>query len=102
MLQQGPQVVRGPALGSGVQCPADEDFALAETLSELRKRYPDVTLRCRRPQGRSRRALAEAGADSQLLVVGVRGRSRFGSCLLDPVGRTALREADCPVVLVRC
>ncbi|MEV8540964.1 universal stress protein [Streptomyces sp. NPDC051572] len=80
----------------------DEDFALAETLSELRKRYPDVTLRCRRPQGRSRRALVEASGDSQLLVVGVRGRSRFGGGLLDPVGRTALREADCPVALVRC
>ncbi|MFD4560108.1 universal stress protein [Streptomyces sp. NPDC058469] len=80
----------------------DEDFALAETLSELRKRYPDVTLRCRRPQGRSRRALVEASADSQLLVVGVRGRSRFGGGLLDPVGRTALREADCPVALIRC
>jgi len=80
----------------------DEDLALAETLSELRKRYPDITLRCRRPQGRSRRALVEASGDSQLLVVGVRGWSRFGGGLLDPVGRTALREADCPVALVRC
>lgn len=80
----------------------DEDLALAGTLSELRKRYPDVTLRCRRPQGPSRRALVEASGDSQLLVVGVRGRSRFGGGLLDPVGRTALREADCPVALVHC
>jgi nucleotide-binding universal stress UspA family protein len=92
-----PQGGSGTAVAEG-----DEDFALAETLSELRKRYPDVTLRCRQPQGRSRRVLVEASADSQLLVVGVRGRSRFGGGLLDPVGRTALREADCPVALVRC
>jgi len=96
-------VATRPYGGSGTAVAEDdEDFALAETLSELRKRYPDVTLRCRRPQGRSRRALVEASGDSQLLVVGVRGWSRFGGGLLDPVGRTALREADCPVALVRC
>ncbi|WP_405952536.1 universal stress protein [Streptomyces prunicolor] len=96
-------VATRPYGGSGTAGPEeDEDFALAETLSELRKRYPDVTLRCRRPQGRSRRVLVEASGDSQLLVVGVRGRSRFGGGLLDPVGRTALREADCPVVVVAC
>jgi len=98
-----PAVATRPYGESGAAAAADdEDFALAETLSELRKRYPDVTLRCRRPQGRSRRALVEASGDSQLLVVGVRGRSRFGGGLLDPVGRTALRQADCPVALVRC
>ncbi|MDV9172388.1 universal stress protein [Streptomyces sp. W16] len=96
-------VAARPQGGSGTAVAEDdEDLALAETLSELRKRYPDVTLRCRRPQGRSRRALVEASGDSQLLVVGVRGRSRFGGGLLDPVGRTVLREADCPVALVRC
>ncbi|WP_328685013.1 universal stress protein [Streptomyces sp. NBC_01261] len=80
----------------------EEDLALAEALSELRERYPDVTLRSRRPRGGSRRALVEAGADSQLLVVGVRDRYRFARLPLDPVCRTALHEADCPVALVRC
>ncbi|WP_406464732.1 universal stress protein [Streptomyces sp. NBC_01622] len=96
-------VATRPYGGSGTAVAEDdEDFALAENLSELRKRYPDVNLSCRRPHGRSRRALVEASGDSQLLVVGVRGRSRFGGGLLDPVGRTALYEADCPVALVRC
>jgi nucleotide-binding universal stress UspA family protein len=99
-----PVVATRPYGESGVASAAedDEDFALAETLSELSKRHPDVTLRCRRPQGRSRRVLVEASGDSQLLVVGVRGRSRFGGGLLDPAARTALHEADCPVALVRC
>ena len=98
-----PVVVTRPYGGSGTAGAGDdEDVALAETLSELRKRYPHVNLNCRRPHGRSHRVLVEASGDSQLLVVGVRGRSRFGGGLLDPVGRTALREADCPVALVRC
>ncbi|MGQ4431330.1 MULTISPECIES: universal stress protein [unclassified Streptomyces] len=79
-----------------------EDAALAEALSDLRTRYPDVTLRCRRPRGPSRQALVEASEDGQLLVVGVRGRFRFTRLPLDPVCRTALHEADCPVALVRC
>ncbi|MFI6624997.1 universal stress protein [Streptomyces sp. NPDC050528] len=90
----------------GGSAPADtgdeEDVVLAEALSELRERYPDVTLRCRRLRGRSRRGLVEASADSQLLVVGVRDRFRFVRLPLDPVCQTALHEADCPVALVRC
>lgn len=80
----------------------EEDLVLAEELSELRERYPDVTVRCRRPGGSSRRALVEASADSRLLVAGVRDRFRFARLPLDPVCQTALHEADCPVALVRC
>ncbi|MFI6409879.1 universal stress protein [Streptomyces sp. NPDC050548] len=80
----------------------EEDLALAGALAGLRERYPDVTLRCRRPRGRSRRALVEASAESQLLVVGARGRFGFVGSPLDPICRTALREADCPVALVHC
>ncbi|MEV0743160.1 universal stress protein [Streptomyces sp. NPDC050549] len=80
----------------------EEDAELAAALAGLRERYPDVTLRCRRPRGRSRRALVEASSDSQLLVVGARGRFGFVGLPLDPVCQVALREADCPVALVRC
>ena len=88
--------------GGSAQATAEEDLALAEELSELRERYPDVTVRCRRPRGGARRALVEASADSRLLVVGVRDRFRFARLPLDPVCQTALHEADCPVALVRC
>ncbi|MGH1551631.1 hypothetical protein ACRAWF_03960 [Streptomyces sp. L7] len=63
----------------------EEEVALAGALAGLRERYPDVTVRCRRPRGRSRRALVEASADSQLLVVGARGRFGFVGLPLDPV-----------------
>ncbi|WP_427924202.1 universal stress protein [Streptomyces sp. cg40] len=92
-----------PYGGSARAVTADEeDAALTGALAELHARYPDVTLRCRRPRGRSRRALVEASADSQLLVVGARGRFGFVGLPLDPVCQTALREADCPVALVHC
>ncbi|WP_043259926.1 universal stress protein [Streptomyces hokutonensis] len=80
----------------------EEDLALADALAGLCEKYPDVTLRCRRSRGRARRALVEASADSQLLVVGARGRFGFVGLPLDPVCQTALREADCPVALVHC
>ena len=80
----------------------DEDIALVGALSELRERYPDVSVRCRRLRGRSRRDLIDASADSRLLVVGVRDRFRSTRLPLDPVCQTALHDADCPVALVRC
>jgi nucleotide-binding universal stress UspA family protein len=79
----------------------DEDFHLAESLADLRKRYPDVTLHCRRPRGATRRTLVEASAGTQLVVVGVRGRTRLAG-LLDPVGQAVLQQAHCPVAVVRC
>ncbi|MFE2422971.1 universal stress protein [Streptomyces hokutonensis] len=92
-----------PNGGSAHAATADgADVALAGALSELREQYPDVTVRCRRLRGRSRRALVEASEDSQLLVVGVRDRFRFARLPLDPVCQTVLHEADCPVALVRC
>nr|WSY51052.1 universal stress protein [Streptomyces sp. NBC_00886] len=93
-----------PHGGSAAQAATEdqEDVALSGALSELRERYPDVTVRCRRPRGRSRRALVEASARSQLLVVAVRDRFRFTRLPLDPVCQTALHESDCPVALVRC
>ena len=45
-------------------------------------------------------ALPELGADSQLLVLGSRGRGGFASLLLGSNGMAAARDAECPVVVV--
>ncbi|RRR85937.1 universal stress protein [Streptomyces sp. RP5T] len=71
----------------------------AGSLAGLRARYPDVTVRSR-PVRRRRRALAEAGAGAQLVVVGVRRRNATTAVLSARDGRAVLRHAHCSVALV--
>ncbi|GAA3771577.1 universal stress protein [Streptomyces coacervatus] len=72
----------------------------ARALSGLREKYPDLTVRTRPVRGRNHRALAEASADAQLVVVGVRRRNGSAAALSGPDGRAILRHAHYPVALV--
>ncbi|MCZ2849746.1 universal stress protein [Modestobacter sp. VKM Ac-2978] len=51
-------------------------------------------------EGHPARALVEAAADADLLVVGNRGRGAFSGMLLGSVGLHVLAHAPCPVVVV--
>ncbi|MBN0043724.1 universal stress protein [Streptomyces actuosus] len=68
---------------------------------DLRTAHPDVAVRPRRVRGGTRRALAEASAGAQLVVVSARPRSgALGAALNAASGWSALRHARCPVALV--
>jgi nucleotide-binding universal stress UspA family protein len=69
-------------------------------VSRLRGKYPDVTVRSRRIRVRIGRAVVEASAGAQLLVVGARKDGRPTGVLPPTVGWAALRHAHCPVALV--
>ncbi|MDH6217957.1 universal stress protein [Streptomyces pseudovenezuelae] len=77
----------------------------SDTLSLLSEKYPDVTMHRVRVRARVRgglcRALVEVSTRAQLVVVGSRDRGRLAGALLSPVGRAALRHADCPVAVIR-
>ena len=73
----------------------------ADTLSALREKYPDVTVRRPRVRGRIHRAVIEASAHAQLVVVGTHGWGGLTAALPTGVGRAALRHADCPVAVIR-
>lgn len=75
-----------------------DDDRFAPTV--LRKKYPDVTVRFRRVRYRVRRALVDANADAQLVVVGVHGRRRIADMLPGSVVRAVLRDGQCPVAVV--
>ncbi|WSG28240.1 universal stress protein [Streptomyces europaeiscabiei] len=78
-----------------------EERRLAEALAGHRDQYPGVTVRPRLVRGRTRRALIEASADAQVMVLGARGHGGVADLLLGSVSQTALHHARCPVIVVR-
>ncbi|GAA2602998.1 universal stress protein [Streptomyces axinellae] len=98
------------ALGPGVQVPSvydpvklreEQERVLSLALSGWREKYPEVTVTPRLVQDYSRQALIEASEESQLVVVGARGRGGFTGLLLGSVSQAVLHHAHCPVVVVR-
>jgi nucleotide-binding universal stress UspA family protein len=78
---------------------ASKDF-LIETVSEVAP-APAVPLRTLVAEGEPTEALVKAAQDASLLVLGIRGRSRFAGLLLGSVSQGAAATASCPVVLVK-
>jgi nucleotide-binding universal stress UspA family protein len=73
---------------------------LAERLAGWAEKYPEVPVQSRVVRGRAARALVEASARAQLVVVGSRGRSGLAGILLGSVSRAVLLHAHCPVAVV--
>ena len=80
---------------------ADEQEILAERLAGWAEKYPEVPVQGRVVRARAARALVEASAHAQLVVVGSRGRGGLAGTLLGSVSRAVLLHAHCPVAVVR-
>ncbi|MFF0526760.1 universal stress protein [Nocardia amikacinitolerans] len=78
-----------------------ERALLGERLAGYGEQYPDVTVRRIVVLDRPVRALLEAAADAQLVVVGSHGRGGFASMLLGSTSNALLHVVDCPMVVVR-
>ncbi|WP_319461287.1 universal stress protein [Micromonospora sp. RTP1Z1] len=83
------------------QLRGEEDRVLAESLTGLTERYPEVPVTRAAVHGRPVATLTEATRDAQLLVVGGQGRSELGGLLLGSVSHGVLHHAACPVAVVR-
>ncbi|SDM02741.1 universal stress protein [Streptomyces wuyuanensis] len=77
------------------------DTVLEEASGELRRRYPELAVSARRVTGRAAAVLAVEAADSQMLVLGSRGRGAVEGFLVGSVGTATVGLTDTPVVLVR-
>ena len=79
----------------------EQQRVVSEALAGWAEKYPDVKARTMVAHHRPARALLDAAAGADMLVVGSRGSGGFRSLLLGSVGETVARHAHCPVVIVR-
>jgi nucleotide-binding universal stress UspA family protein len=89
-----------PALYDAEVYSRDQDVLMAESLAGWGEKYPDVTVTRHVIHEQPVQALAKAAHNSQLLVVGCRGRGRLRAMLLGSVSHGVLHLADCPVAVV--
>ncbi|GAB2449042.1 universal stress protein [Streptomyces incanus] len=73
---------------------------LDDALRGPAKQYPDTTVMRRVVEGPARRALLEAAAEADLLVVGAGGRQGRPGLQLGLINHALLHHAPCPVVVV--
>ncbi|SLJ82536.1 Universal stress family protein [Mycobacteroides abscessus subsp. abscessus] len=74
---------------------------LAERLAGFAEQYPDVQVRRIVVPDRPVRALLDASADAQLVVVGSRGRGGFTGMLLGSTSNALLHVVECPITVIR-
>ncbi|MGR6319662.1 universal stress protein [Micromonospora soli] len=83
------------------QLRGEEDRILAESLTGVAERYPEVPVTREVVHGRPVAVLTEASRTAQLVVVGGQGRGELSGLLLGSVSQGVLHHADCPAVVVR-
>ncbi len=74
---------------------------LTEQLAEVRSTYPELPVERAVVAERPAASVIDRSAGAQLVVVGSRGRGGFASLLLGSTSAKVLREAKCPVMVVR-
>lgn len=78
-----------------------ERVLLGERLAGYGERYPDVTVVRKVYIDGPRTHLQAWSENAQLVVVGSRGRGGFKGLVLGSTSNSLLREAHCPVMVVR-
>ena len=93
----------------GIESLAAEDDAqreeqmhwLRDLVEPYQRKYPRVQVTEAPREGRAASVLLDASAGAGLIVVGSRGRGPVKGLVLGSVGQTLLRQALCPVLIVK-
>lgn len=93
-------LAQAPFIGGETWQPESDRIA-REAAEELRRAHPGLDVGWEQLSGRPGEALAEAGEDAELLVLGSRGLSGLGGFLVGSVGQAVVARAERPVVFVR-
>jgi nucleotide-binding universal stress UspA family protein len=89
------------ALPEGYDPAADARAMLEAAVEPIRKAYPGVDIQTQAVEGHPSPALVAASETADLLVVGSRGHGQFAGMLLGSVSEHCVRNAHCPVTVVR-
>jgi len=79
----------------------EENVLVAQSLAGWAERYPDVPVRRHGVRTHPVEALVRESEEACLLVVGSRGRGGFAGLMLGSVSQEVMRQAHCPVAVVR-
>lgn len=79
----------------------DAEQLLADGVRRLRQDHPKVDVAARAVHDDPRNALLAAASEDDYLVVGSRGCGGVAGMLLGSVAARCIREAPCPVLVVR-
>jgi nucleotide-binding universal stress UspA family protein len=79
----------------------EERLVLAEAVTGVAERYPEVVVHQEVVHGAASRVLVERSGDAQLVVVGDRGHGGFVGLLLGSVSQHVIHHAACPVAVIR-
>jgi nucleotide-binding universal stress UspA family protein len=85
----------------GVDLAGETATVVAEQVTPITRRHPELAVEQRVIEGPPGPALASLARDAVLLVVGASGRAAFPGMLLGSVADYCVRHAECPVVVVR-
>jgi nucleotide-binding universal stress UspA family protein len=92
---------RGPGATWTMPSPEEAERQVLEaTLRECRDRYPSVPISAQLIVGHTSRWLAATSRETQLMVVGARGRGGFNGLVLGSVGQSLLRLSASPIAVV--
>src|ERR1700712_1166058 len=80
---------------------ADTTEVLSAAADQLLAEFPDVVLEQLVAEGHPAEVLVEQSWDASLLVVGDRGRSAVVDMVLGSVATHCIRQAACPVAVLR-
>jgi nucleotide-binding universal stress UspA family protein len=99
-----------PATGYGVwatppdladELRAEAERLMADTLRGWPEKYPDVEVHTRVEHSHPMTAVVNESERAQLVVLGAHGRGHFAGMDVGSVPSAAVREAQCPVMVVR-
>jgi len=80
---------------------AEAEALVESTLQGWPEKYPDVEVHTRLEHSHPVTAVVEESSHAQLVVLGAHGRGRFAGMDFGSVPSAAVREALCPVMVVR-
>jgi nucleotide-binding universal stress UspA family protein len=90
-----------PLIADAAELETAERHLLNDAVAGWSAKYPQTPVTTRLVAGDARRALVEASANAQLVVVGSRGRGGFAGLVLGSVSQHLLHHAHCTVAVAR-